>query len=264
MKITGTLHKMLTEYQNPVRYYLNFQQGFVDVNQSIGKRFRIEHIANECNSCGLDKPIFRMGFCKNCFYTAPQASPSIINPELSKAHLGIADRDLAFEKSFQLQPHVVYLALSGGLKVGVTRQKQVPTRWVDQGATNAIILAETENRYQAGEIEVLLKEFLADKTNWQRMLKNQNPEVDLLKKKQELKEKLTLEQVTMFSEKDKIWEFVYPVEDYPEKVKSVNLSKVKSFEGVLKGVKGQYFIFEDNSVFNVRNHEGYVVDLDVV
>lgn len=264
MKITGTLHKMLTEYQNPVRYYLNFQQGFVDVNQSIGKKIRIEHIANECNSCGLDKPIFRMGFCKNCFYTAPQASPSIINPELSKAHLGIADRDLAFEKSFQLQPHVVYLALSGGLKVGVTRQKQVPTRWVDQGATNAIILAETENRYQAGEIEVLLKGFLADKTNWQRMLKNQNPEVNLLKKKQKLKEKLTLEQVTMFSENDKIWEFVYPVEDYPEKVKSVNLSKVKSFEGVLKGVKGQYFIFEDNSVFNVRNHEGYVVDLDVV
>lgn len=264
MKITGTLHKMLTEYNQPIRYYLNLKDNFVDVNQSIGKKIYLEHISNECNSCGLDKPIFRMGFCKNCFYTSPKASPSIINPELSKAHLGIADRDLAFEKSFQLQPHIVYLALSGGLKVGVTRQKQVPTRWIDQGASCAIILAETPNRFEAGQIEVLLKESFSDKTNWQRMLKNQNPEVDLLQTKQEIKDKLPAEQLEMFCENDKVWNFIYPVENYPEKVKSVNLNKVKSFEGILKGIKGQYLIFEDNSVFNVRNHEGYVVALDVV
>lgn len=263
MTIQGTLHKMLTEFQNPIRYYMNFSAGFVDVNQVIGKTLHIEHIGNECKSCGLDKPIFRMGFCKSCFYTAPEASPSIINPELSQAHLGKADRDLEWEKKFQLQPHIVYLALSGGLKVGVTREKQVPTRWIDQGASFAIIFAKTENRYEAGKIEVLLKENLADKTNWQRMLKNQNPQVDLLQTKFDTKSKLSDEQQIMYSANDKIWEFIYPIDLYPTKVKSVTLKKEKQFTGKLKGIRGQYLIFENGMVFNVRNHEGYCIGLRI-
>lgn len=263
MIFNSVLRKMYAEYQSPIRYYLNFNDDFIDVNQLISRKISIEHVGNQCKSCGLDKPIFRMGFCQSCFYTVPEASPSIINPELSMAHLGKEQRDLEWEKKFELQPHIVYLALSGGLKVGVTRGVQVPTRWIDQGASNAIILAETPNRYEAGMIEVLLKDSLADKTNWQRMLKNQNPEADLVQIKEEVREKLSDEQQRMYVEDNKIWEFEYPIEHYPSKVKSLTLAKHPKIEGVLAGIRGQYLYFESGEVFNVRNHEGHVVEFTV-
>lgn len=53
----------------------------------------------------------------------------------------------------------------------------------------------------------------------------------------------------------------YPVKQYPQKVKTLNLDKTPEFEGVLKGIKGQYFLFEDQTVFNVRSNEGYVVEI---
>ncbi|MGI9525570.1 MAG: DUF2797 domain-containing protein [Weeksellaceae bacterium] len=260
MTLTGTLSKMLTEYQDPIRYYLNFKDHFVDMNQAIGKTLAIEHAGYECKSCGLNKPIFRMGFCKDCFFTVPEANPNILRPELSTAHLGEEQRDLEWEKKFELQPHIVYLALSGGLKVGVTREKQIPYRWIDQGASNALIFAETSNRYEAGMIEVLLKENLADKTNWQRMLKNENPEINLLEIKHEQKNMLSDDQISMYSANDKIWDIHYPIATYPQKVKSITLAKEPKFIHKLAGIRGQYLIFENGYVFNVRNHEGYVVN----
>src|SRR5690554_236800 len=160
MILEGQIRKMITEYKKPVQYYLNLKNDFLDVNAQLGKKIRIYHDHNECLGCGLDKEIFRMGFCKNCFFTLPQANENIIRPELSTAHLGLEKRDLEWEKKFELQPHITYLALSSEVKVGVTRVSQIPTRWIDQGATSAIVLAETENRYQAGVIEVALKEHL--------------------------------------------------------------------------------------------------------
>lgn len=263
MRLKGTLRKMLTEFKEPVRYYLTLGDSFVDMNQAIGSRFSIAHVGNCCRSCGLDKPIFRMGFCSACFYMSPEASPSIINPELSMAHLGKADRDLEWEMKFQLQPHVVYLALSGGLKVGVTRTTQIPTRWIDQGASSAVIFANTENRYEAGQIEVLLKDNLPDKTNWQRMLKNQEDSFDLVQMKAKVKPRLSADFEGMYCCEDEIWNFVYPVEEYPAKIKSLSLDKQKNFSGILKGIRGQYLYFENGLVFNVRGHEGYVVELDV-
>ncbi|MDO5656183.1 MAG: DUF2797 domain-containing protein [Flavobacteriaceae bacterium] len=263
MTIQGKLQKMHTEYNNPIRYYLNLDNRFIDINQLIGKRLKFDHLRNQCMSCGLDKPIFRMGFCHTCFYTVPQASPSIINPELSQAHLGKADRDLEWEITFQMQPHIVYLALSGGLKVGVTRKTQIPYRWIDQGASFAVVFAETQNRYEAGMIEVLLKENLPDKTNWQRMLTNQNPDIDLLVIKHESRLNLNQNQSAMYTNKDEIWEFHYPIHSYPVKIKSISLAKQTSFEGKLQGIRGQYLYFENGLVFNIRNHEGYVVNLTI-
>ena len=113
-------------------------------------------------------------FCQSCFYETPAAGDWIMRPELSKAHLGEADRDLDYEKEMQLQPHIVYLALSSHLKVGVTRKKQLPTRWIDQGADQAMSLLEVPNRYLAGVGEVALKDHFSDKTNWRKMLQNEN------------------------------------------------------------------------------------------
>ncbi len=259
MQFEGQIHKMETENGSPVRYYLNFSDDFLSMNQLLGQSIQIVFDHYQCCGCQEDKEIYRMGYCKNCFFTLPQANQNIIRPELSTAHLGIEQRDLEWEKKFELQPHIVYLANSSGIKVGVTRDTQIPTRWIDQGASEALIIARTENRYQAGMIEVALAAHIADKTNYQRMLKNQQTEVDLMERFQELKQFVAPDFQSFLVDEPSTHHFTYPVMSYPAKVKSVTLAKQPVIEGVLKGIKGQYLIFEDQTVFNVRNHEGYYV-----
>lgn len=261
MTFEGQIRKMMTENGNPIRYYLNLKDDYIDVNQQIGKKIRISHDHNECMGCGLDKEIFRMGYCKNCFFTLPEANDSILRPELSKAHLGIQVRDLEWEKKFELQPHIVYLAVSSDMKVGVTRVTQIPTRWIDQGASSAIVLAKTDNRYEAGMIEVALKNFATDKTNYQRMLKNEVADIDLIQQKDLFKLHIPEAESQFYLEDNSVYTFRYPVLNYPTKVKSLNLKKEGSFEGVLSGIKGQYWIFEDGTVWNVRSHEGFYVQI---
>lgn len=263
MTFEGQLRKMITENGNPVRYYLNLKDDYLDVNQQIGKKIRICHDHNECLNCGLDKEIYRMGYCKSCFFLVPEANENIIRPELSKAHLGIAERDLEWEMAFQLQPHIVYLAVSSDLKVGVTREKQLPTRWIDQGASYANIFARTNNRYEAGMIEVALKNHVSDKTSYQKMLRNEVPEIDLIEKKEWLMSFIPAEQSAFFVRDEKIYTFQYPVLNYPQKIKSLSLAKHKEFEGMLTGIKGQYWIFEDGTVWNVRGHEGFYVKIEI-
>ena len=142
----GTLSKMQTEFGNPIQYYLVFENSFLNINQLLGKDIEIEFQGYQCLNCGKAKKIFRQGFCYDCFMSSPAVGDWIMKPELSTAHLDIEDRDLAYEKRVQLQPHVVYLALSSEVKVGVTRKTQVPTRWIDQGAVQAIPIVEVPNR----------------------------------------------------------------------------------------------------------------------
>lgn len=263
MTFEGQLKKMITENGNPVRYYLNLKDDYLDVNQQIGKNIRVFHDHNECLNCGLDKPIYRMGYCKECFFTVPEANENIIRPELSTAHLGVGQRDLEWEKKFELQPHIVYLAVSSDLKVGVTRAVQIPTRWIDQGASYATILAKTDNRYEAGMIEVALKNYVSDKTNYQKMLKNDVPEIDLVQQKDLFKTYFPEEEAKFYTPDNSVYTFEYPVLKYPEKIKSLNLLKQREFEGILTGIKGQYWIFEDGTVWNVRGHEGFYMKINL-
>jgi hypothetical protein len=187
-----------------------------------------------------------------------------MRPELSTAHLGIADRDLAYEEKVQLQPHIVYLALSTEIKVGVTRKTQVPTRWIDQGATRAIAIVEVPNRYLAGITEVALKNHYTDKTNWRKMLQDTEIAFDLIAEKAKVESLLPLEvQEYFYTKSDDLYELNYPVVNYPSKIASLNLDKTPTYNGKLVGIKGQYLIFEDGTVFNVRGSEGYVVDINV-
>ena len=156
----------------------------------------------------------------------------------------------------------MYLALSSNVKVGVTRKTQVPTRWIDQGASSALEIVEAPNRYLAGITEVALKKHISDKTNWRKMLKNEIADIDLVELRDELAEYIPKEVTPYFKERDtKVVELEYPVLQYPEKVKSLNIGKAQSFKSILKGIKGQYLIFEDSTVFNVRSNEGNVVSL---
>lgn len=263
MKYSGVLKKMATELGSPIQYYLETENDFLVMNQLIDKSIKIQFVKFECLSCGEDKKIFRQGFCYDCFYKMPQAGDWIMRPELSTAHLDQEDRDLEYEKQVQLQPHVVYLANSSSVKVGVTRKSQIPTRWIDQGAHEAIEIVEVPNRYLAGITEVALKEHISDKTNWRKMLTNEVENLDLNEEKEKLSEYIPEEIKPYFLEqKTKEIEMDFPVIAYPKKVKSLNLDKTTFFEGILKGIKGQYLIFEDGTVFNVRNYEGYVVEWD--
>ena len=168
-----------------------------------------------------------------------------------------------WEKKFQIAPHYVYLANSSGLKVGITRKTQKITRWIDQGASQAILFAEVPNRRLSGIIEVELKKHLADKTNWRRMLSREPEKIDLLEKKKEYSEKIPSELRRFLHSDDEVTNINYPVNIFPVKVKSLSLSKLKKIEGKLTGIKGQYLLFENDCVFNVRSHKGYNVKISL-
>lgn len=266
MEFKGQLLKMRTQNAAPVQYYLNLSDDLLNVNQMIGKKIQIRHTGYECVNCGSDQKIFRMGFCKKCFFESPYASDTIIRPELSTAHLGVEERDLEVEKQIQLVPHFVYLAYTGDVKVGVTREHQIPTRWIDQGATFALIIAKTENRYEAGMIEVALKEHLPDKTNYKKMLQELSDdfedEVDLQDFREKIKTYFPVDYQNFYRESGEILRIDFPYEA-PEKITPVNLEKKPVIEGILKGIKGQYLAFEDGTVLNVRGHEGFLVEMSV-
>jgi len=260
----ATLKKMRTENLQPINYFLDVESGFLHLNQLLGKTIRVEHSGSQCLNCGLSKPIFRQGHCQSCFFDSPTTGDWIMRPELSKAHLGQEDRDLEYESKMQLQPHTVYLALSSHLKVGVTRKSQLPTRWIDQGAHQATVILEVPNRYLAGVGEVALKNFFSDKTNWRKMLQNNAEAVDWGKARN-----LAIDSIPndlkpyVVRETTEIQSLTFPVLQYPEKVKSLNLSNTPLYEGKLMGIKGQYLIFEDATVFNVRSNEGQCVRLSI-
>lgn len=264
MRYEGVLKKMLTEITDEVQYYLVFEKDFINLNQLLDKKLSINFLRYQCLNCGLEKKIFRQGYCYDCWSSIPEAGEWIMRPELSKAHLDEEDRDLEFEKRAQLQPHVVYLANSSDVKVGVTRKSQIPTRWIDQGAHEAIEIVEVPNRYLAGITEVALKGHVSDKTNWRKMLTNDILDLNLGEEREKLKEFLPEEVKPYYLANNEELEIKFPVLEFPAKIKTLNLSKTLFYEGVLKGIKGQYLIFDDGTVFNVRGHEGFVVELKAV
>ena len=210
------------------------------------------------------KKTYGEGLSYDAFLRSPMACPSILRPELSRIHEGIALRDEAWEREHHLQPHVVYVSQTSHLKVGVTRATNVPSRWVDQGAVGAIVVANTPYRQLAGELEVALKSVLSDKTNWRAMLKH--VEVDpseLEDAKDECLDALGGAYESFFELSDDVTTLTFPVLRYPEKVKSVKLDKEPTFEGKLVGIKGQYWLFEDGRVWNVRSHAGYRVRIEI-
>lgn len=262
----GQLHKMRTEHGEPIQYFLNLGDASFCMNDAIGKEIQLAWYGGiECIACGgATKKSFGQGFCYTCFLKAPEAADCILRPELCRAHLG-EGRDVAWEEANHNQPHVVYLAASDSVKVGITRETQIPTRWIDQGASSAIKVAEVPNRYQAGIIEVALKDYFTDKTNWQRMLKNEVDEsIDLVEEKWRLEGFLPSDFLAFFTEDDDIHTFHYPVADFPTKVKSTSFDKEQNIRGKLVGIKGQYLIFEGGIVLNLRKHTGYVIEFSVI
>jgi hypothetical protein len=251
--------------QDVVHYTLDIHAEIHNMNSYIGKQLKINWSGVVICCCGKKMDTFYRdsGYCYKCYWESPQASQSIFKPELCTAHLGIEERDLEWEKNFQITPHYVYLANSSGIKVGITRGSQGVIRWMDQGASQAILLAEVPNRRFSGDIEVSLKRFVADVTNWRRMLAGTPESVDLVKIKEELSVHVPEELKQYILPDNTVTEIKYPVTKYPNKIKSVKLDRTPTLEGTLLGIKGQYLLLDEDRVFNIRSHEGFISEFSV-
>lgn len=269
IQASGHLAKMDVQLAELVQYQLPLDDQRIPLNDLIGSNIAIEHVGDiHCIHCGRrSKKSFSQGYCYPCFTKLPQCDTCIMSPERCHFHHGTC-RDPDWGEKYCFTDHFVYLANSSGVKVGITRGTQLPTRWIDQGATQGLPIFRVQTRYQAGLIEDCIREHVADKTSWQKMLKGDAEPVELATIRDELMAKSEsglelLEQEFGLQALQRLYsetttEINFPVREFPEKVKSFNLDKQPLVEGLLKGIKGQYLIL-DSGVINIRKYTGYNV-----
>jgi hypothetical protein len=253
------IRKMKTEYVEGavVQYNLPHGEELIPVNQFLGQRMRLE-FDGKINCVHCDRKIkksFSQGYCFPCFQSLPEADMCIIKPELCHFDKGTC-RDSEWGQTHCFVDHTIYLANSSGVKVGITRTHQQTTRWMDQGAVQALAFIRVKKRHDAGKIEVALKAHVADKTNWRKMLKGETTFINLKQLAEEFRQYIPSEVEYEFLENSEAIDIKYPVQKYPTKVSSFNLDKDPIVEGELQGIKGQYLIF-DNGVINMRKYAGY-------
>ncbi len=269
MKIQGNLRKMDVDATSPVTYRLELGGRSVTLNDWLGQTVRLEYLHQiECIHCGrVTNKSFNQGFCYPCFRSLAQCDRCIMSPEKCHFHLGTC-REPEWAMDHCMRPHVVYLANTSAIKVGITRENQVPTRWIDQGATQALPALRVSQRYHAGMIEDAFRVHLSDRTNWRNMLKNETCEADLLETFErlwpEVEGRLGEElrrDVEVIAAVDGIVDLDYPALAYPQKISSFNLDKDPVAAGRLDAIKGQYLIL-DGGVINLRKYGGYLVSLE--
>ena len=270
----GHLRKMVGEIDpatNKVDYFLPVGEEKLPLTPLIGKSLKLTHTGNiNCQSCGKKtKKSFSQGFCFPCMKKLAACDMCIMKPETCHYAEGTCREPEWGEKNCMID-HFVYLSNTSGLKVGITRHSQVPTRWIDQGATQALPIAKVRTRQISGLVEVALAELVADKTNWRALLKGNNDDMDLKQKAAELWPEIEdkLAQIKLEFGEDaveqldaEIVQIAYPVDEFPTKISSHNFDKNVEVEGVLKGIKGQYLIF-DTGVINVRKFTSYEVEVE--
>jgi hypothetical protein len=270
----GSLKKMHTrlnqDKSKPVQYELPLGDQLVALNPLLGKPIKLVYTGKIlCLHCNRPiKKSFNQGYCYPCFTTLAQCDMCIMKPETCHYEAGTC-REPEWGKEFCFQPHVVYLANSSSIKVGITRQTQIPTRWIDQGAVQAMPIFKVQSRYISGLIEIAIAKHVSDKTSWQQMLKSKAEPIDLIAKRDELIAvcELELTEITQRFEQqaieiladEPIVDIHFPVDNYPLKVKSFNLDKNPEVSGVLHGIKGQYLLL-DTGVINIRKFTGYEVE----
>ncbi|MFT9849054.1 DUF2797 domain-containing protein [Aneurinibacillus sp. REN35] len=261
MKHSGFIQGFVHRHEEPVQYRLKLDEEAIPVNDWIGDTVRIASLGRmECIHCGRNiKKTYNSGYCYPCFTKLPENDLCIVKPHECHYHLGTC-RDPEWGEAHCMIPHYVYLALSSGVKVGLTRKNNEKKRWVDQGAIRAIPIAEVPTRRMAGELEVYLTQYVADKTDWRKMLKGDVELIDLLALREEIYEYFPDTYKPYILKEDEWVEFAYPILEKIEKVKAYNLDKQPVIEDRLIGIKGQYLIFE-NGVLNVRKYCGYQVEI---
>lgn len=265
----GALSKMAVRLGETAQYAFRLDEQEVPVNPLLGRRIRLEFLGTiYCSHCGRKtKKSFAQGYCYPCFTKLAQCDSCIMSPERCHYDAGTC-REPQWGEQFCMTDHVVYLANSSGIKVGITRASQVPTRWLDQGASQALPIFRVATRQQSGFVEDLLRTQVADKTNWRALLKGDAVPLDLPAIRDqllascaegivELQQRFGLQAIQPVSDVE-VLEIRYPVDAYPTKVASHDLEKNPVVEGILKGIKGQYLIL-DTGVINLRKYTAYQV-----
>jgi len=269
---TGPLRKLTAQLDNHgnVNYQLPIGEQHISLNELIGKHITLEHVGViNCSHCGRKtKKSYSQGFCYPCMKKLARCDMCIMKPETCHFHLGTC-REPEWGINNCMVPHYVYLANSSGLKVGITRHTQLPTRWIDQGAIQALPIFKVASRIQSGLIETALTEFVADKTNWRVMLKGKPEKIDLVAQAKVLKPKISQKladivlqygECAIESLVSDIVEINFPVQQYLDKINSFNFDKTPLVSGKLLGIKGQYLIF-DAGVINMRKFTSYHINI---
>src|SRR6056300_1483315 len=267
----GQLHKMRSRLDNPVSYFMVLGEETFALNTLIGKKLTLEFLGQiNCVHCGRNtNKSFNQGYCYPCFQKLAQCDSCIISPEKCHYESGTC-REPLWGEEFCMQDHIVYLANSSGVKVGITRASQVPTRWIDQGAVQALPVFRARTRQQSGFLELLFKQHISDKTNWRAMLKGEIEELDLEAQRQELltecaedikslQDRFGIHAISILTGMKAV-SIDYPVETYLSTISSLSFDKEQKIEGTLQGIKGQYLIL-DSGVLNIRKFGGYEVNL---
>jgi hypothetical protein len=269
---SGPIEKMHTQLATPVDYHLPIGGTHLPMNPFLGRQLSLRTSgAIHCVACGATtKKSFSQGYCYRCFTRLAQCDMCILKPETCHYHLGTC-REPEWGEQHCMIPHYVYLANSSGIKVGITRTSQVPTRWIDQGATQAMPILKVRTRHQSGLLETALKRYVADTTNWRAMLQGEAPNIDLRAQRDALLEGIHDD---IRAVNDQFGEAVvdvldapvvdisYPVLSYPSKIRSFNLDKTPEASGQLQGIKGQYLML-DTGVINLRKYTGYHLTVSV-
>ena len=263
----GNVEKMQSAIGTPVQYELPIGETTVAMNPLIGKPIKIEYTGTiNCIHCGAKtKKSYSQGYCYPCMMKLAACDMCIVKPETCHFDQGTC-REPDWAETHCMRPHFVYLSNSSGLKVGITRETQIPTRWIDQGAVQALAIAKAQSRFQVGLMELAIKQHLNDKTDWRKMLRNQVEHINLAEIRDEifstceseftaLRERFGEDSIELLGSETQV-EIQFPDEQYPVKIKSFNLDKDPVAEGVLQGIKGQYLIL-DTGVLNVRKYTGY-------
>ena len=285
MQHQGICHKMQAHLHAPsvtdqqsnkahVAYKFILDRSEIDLPFVLGQEIQLHWTGNiYCVSCGSKTPkSYSQGHCFKCFKTKASCDMCIMKPETCHYHLGTC-REEEFAQQVCFQPHIVYLANSSALKVGITRLGQMPTRWLDQGATQALPIMQVGSRRLSGQLEIMFGTEVADKTDWRKLLKGEAPSLNLLEVRDQLlhdfssqiekirhdfANHLDFNENVQILEQERPREFVYPVAMYPEKIKSHNLDKTPTIRGKLQGIKGQYLLL-DTGVINIRKYTGYEI-----
>ena len=272
MLVSGNLRKMVTELSSNVKYQLPLDEARIDLNALLGTRVAFEFGAViNCVHCDRKtKKSFSQGFCYPCFRRLAACDSCIMSPEKCHFDAGTC-REPDWAQSNCFVDHVVYLANTSGVKVGITRHSQVPTRWMDQGATQAQPIARVQHRQLSGLLETAIAKHVADKTAWQTMLKGNGADVSLEDKRAELMD-LCAEDISALQDRfglqalqileaEPTVEIQYPVLEFPTRVSTHNFDKNPRVEGRLMGIKGQYLLL-DTGVLNIRKFGGYHVQME--
>ncbi|MEE9254252.1 MAG: DUF2797 domain-containing protein [Pseudomonadales bacterium] len=267
----GPLRKMRARATDVVEYEFVLGDTAIAANPIIGRELTLRFVGTiTCIHCGAVTPrSYAQGHCYGCFKKLAACDLCVVSPDRCHYAQGTC-REPDWGERNCIRPHLVYLANSSGLKIGLTRDDALPTRWIDQGATQAMLIAQVDTRQQAGFVEKAIGAHVSDRTDWRTMVGRDPAEMDLPGEWARLRELSADaidavqarfgERVIRLLDDEPVTHIVYPIERYPRDLRAFNLEKEPLVEGVLLGIKGQYLLL-DTGVLNVRRITSFHVEL---